>query len=212
MLCRNITRRLGPAMTIHHGATRNASQHQTPRISSPEAKVYVLTLHTDKAHHETMTRMRKQYFPPKLNHLEAHITMFHALPGSRLVDAIEPTLRDLCATTAPFDLAAVKPFRLSKGIAIAVPDNAGGSEAKQLHASLRDAWKPFLSAQDDSKLAAHYTIMNKVHEEEEVQRAFEEVRKEWQPCQGRALGMSLFLYKRGKWIHSRDYDFALSTK
>ncbi|GAB7350456.1 hypothetical protein MBLNU459_g1059t1 [Dothideomycetes sp. NU459] len=193
-----------------HGPTtrgRSPSPSHVPQTASPEASVYVLTLLTDAKHHQTLTSMRKRYFPPRLNKLDAHITLFHALPGSKLDEAIKPTLRDVSQKTPPFSILAAKPFRLNKGIAIGIPKSQGGDDARKVHAQLKEAWVDFLSQQDAGGFAAHYTIMNKVDDQKEVQRAFEEVDGQWTGCQGTVQGLSLFRYDTGHWVHAENFHF-----
>jgi len=190
---------------------RSTSPHYTPKTASEEDNVYVLTILTDAKHHETMTKWRRQYFPPRLNRLEAHLTLFHALPGSKLEEAIKPVLAEVCASTSPFPVLAAKPFRLNKGIAIGVPKTRGGEDARKVHRELQEAWKEFLSRQDAGGFAAHYTIMNKMDDESAVQKAFSEVESQWNGCHGRAEGLSLFLYERGNWVHVEDFRFSAAA-
>lgn len=186
---------------------RAPSPSHVPQTASPESSVYVLTLLTDTKHHQTLTDTRKRYFPARLNKLDAHITLFHALPGSKLEEHIRPTLRDITKNEAPFPILAAKPFRLSKGIAIGVPKSQGGDDARRVHAQLKGPWMDFLSQQDAGGFAAHYTIMNKVDDQKEVQRAFEVVEEQWKACKGTVQGLSLFRYDRGHWIHAEDFKF-----
>jgi 2'-5' RNA ligase len=189
---------------------RAPSPSHIPKTSSAEEAVYVLTLLTDAKHHRILTETRKKYFPPRLNKLDAHITLFHALPGSLLEESIKPTLREVSSKTRQFHLLAAKPFRLNKGIAIGLPKSSGGDEARQVHQQLKAAWRHVLSQQDAGGFAAHYTIMNKVDDESEVQEAFEQVQDEWKACHGTVLGLSLFKYDRGRWVHDEDFKFAAS--
>lgn len=186
---------------------RSTSPHYTPKTASPEKNVYVLTLLTDQKHHQTLTKMRKQYFPPRLNRLDAHLTLFHALPGSELETAIRPKLSEIAQSTSPFSILAATPFRLNKGIAIGLPKAKGGDDARNVHTQLKGAWKDFLSRQDSGGFAAHYTIMNKMDDESAVQNAFDEVEANWKGCHGTAEGLSLFLYDRGNWVHMEDFRF-----
>lgn len=196
----------------NHRHKRTPSPSHVPKTSSTEDSVYVLTLLTDAQHHRILTETRKKYFPPRLNRLEAHITLFHALPGSLLDESIKPTLKDVASKTNQFHLLAATPFRLNKGIAIGLPKSQGGDDARQVHGQLKGAWREFLSSQDAGGFAAHYTIMNKVDNEKDVQRAFEEVQQEWKGCHGTVLGLSLFKYERGNWIHEEDFKFAANQQ
>ena len=67
--------------------------------------------------------------------------------------------------------------------------------ARGIHVVLRGKCEGFLSAQNKS-FKAHYTIQNKVGEEE-AERTMEEVRGVFEGSRGRVDGLSLFRYKRG---------------
>lgn len=187
---------------------RAPSPHYTPRTTRPESAVYVLTLLTSAAHHRTLTNLRKRYFPAHLNKLDAHITLFHALPGSKLSSSIIPTLEGLAHSTSPFRLNPTTPFRLRKGVGVSIPNDQGGQEARDVHAKLQEAWKGFLSEQDAGGFRAHYTVMNKEDDESKVADAMREVESTWRGCEGVVEGLSLFLYDRGRWVWERDFEFA----
>ncbi|KAK8876835.1 hypothetical protein PGQ11_001781 [Apiospora arundinis] len=88
-----------------------------------EEQVYVLTLLTDPAHERAMSALRRRWFPAhRLKVANAHMTLFHALPG-RLLDTIK---RDLAATATSmegFEIEAGRGdvFRMGwKGVAVHV--------------------------------------------------------------------------------------------
>lgn len=230
----------GPAIKIQHPApstsapkvSQNTFRPTDPKVTRPkrapspshipktsskdshgeqaEEVVYVLTLLTDQAHHTRMTEMRTKYFPPRLNKLDAHLTLFHALPASRLESSILPTLAKTAADTAPFEVHATRPFRLKKGIAIAVPKTRGGAEAQEVHRRLQEVWarEGWLSDQDAQQgMQSHYTLMNKEDSEEVVAEAFEEVRGSWKADVGVAEGLGLWRYDRGWWRWERKFSF-----
>jgi len=195
----------------------NAQQHHHKRTSSPshipktsqQEPVYVLTLLTDDAHQKRMTALRKNYFPPKLNKLGAHLTLFHALPESKLESTIIPTIKRVSAEWQPFSVNAAKPFRMKKGIAISVPKNQGGDLAQKVHGALLGAWEGegWLSEQDAGGMRAHYTIMNKVDDEGEVADAMEEVSGSWKGDRGTVVGLGLWRYERGYWKWVEAFEF-----
>lgn len=151
--------------------------------------------------------MRKKYFPPKLNKLDAHLTLFHALPGSKLEDEILPALQEVADSTSKFQLLASSPFKLRKGIAIGVPKSHGGDDARNVHTQLKSRWHDFLSDQDAGGFAAHYTIMNKVDDSKQVDQAFQDVEDQWRPCRGTVEGLSLWRYDRGYWQWQQNFGF-----
>ena len=42
---------------------------------------FILTLQLDAESFARFNALRQQYFPPSRNYLEAHLTLFHALPA-----------------------------------------------------------------------------------------------------------------------------------
>lgn len=195
-------------------ATRRApSPSQQPKRESENEAVYILTLMTDQAHHERMTALRKRYFPPKLNKLDAHLTLFHALPESKLEGSIIPTIQHVASQTTPFSVTAKTPGQLGKhGIGIFVPRNSGGDQVREVHSALQESWKRdgWLSTQDSGGMKAHYTIMNKVDDESEVQKAFGEVKKAFRADEGLAEGLGLWRYDRGWWRWVQGFYFRSS--
>ncbi len=177
---------------------------QTPRTSSPEKAVYILTLTTTPSLHDSINALRKKYFPPQLNRTPAHLTLFHALPHSRL-DSIISTLETLGASTAPFTINTSAPFRMRRGVGVNV--GVGADRAKRVHKELRDAWLEFLSEQDSGGWKPHWTVQNKVDSEEEAAGAYEEIRGDFKGAEGRATGMGLWRYERGRWVFEREFGF-----
>lgn len=193
------------------GRKRTPSPSHIPRTGSGDGEedVYVLTLLTDKPHHLRMTDLRKKYFPKKINKLAAHLTLFHALPRSKIESSIVPTIQDVISHTSPFKIHATSPFHLKKGFAISIASQNGGRQAKAVHAELQDVWKKegWLSEQDAGGCRVHYTLMNKVDHELEVQEAFEELKREWKDDWGIAEGLALWRYDRGWWRWERGFNF-----
>ncbi|PIA94318.1 hypothetical protein CB0940_08433 [Cercospora beticola] len=188
---------------------RRPSPSHIPQTGNEEQNVYVLTLLTDKPLHERMTDLRKRYFPKKINKLAAHLTLFHALPESKLESKIIHTLLEVTKTTSPFRVEATEPFRLKKGFAISVSNQHGGNQAKSIHRQLQQAWKGegWLSQQDAGGCRVHYTLMNKVDDEGEVQNALDELKSFWKGDGGKAEGLALWRYDRGFWRWERKFSF-----
>ncbi|KAK0287628.1 hypothetical protein LTR35_004103 [Friedmanniomyces endolithicus] len=189
--------------------TPSPSRYRPHGVAQDDA-VYIVTLLTDQPHHDRMTRLRTRYFPKRINKLDAHLTLFHALPGSKLESSVIPVLQDVAQHTVPFRLLATKPFRLKHGIALSVAKNEGARQAQEVHRALLEPWlkQGFLSEQDRGGCNVHYTIMNKVDDELEVAKALEEVRESFKPDNGTAEGLGLWRYDRGWWRWERRFDFA----
>ncbi|KAF4554868.1 Hypothetical protein D9617_3g019370 [Elsinoe fawcettii] len=185
---------------------RERSPTHQPKTNIEDEQMYILTLLTDSNMHQNMTGLRKKYFPPKLNHLGGHVTLFHALPESKLESDIIPALKELALKTKKFELGATTPFKLKKGIAIGMPKDHGGSASRDVHTTLVRKWSDFLSQQDFG-FQAHFTIMNKVDDEKEIDQAFHDVKDGWQPCFGTAEGLSLYRYSPKGWHWQNNFDF-----
>ena len=178
-----------------------------PNTSSASEETYILALHTDSSHHKALTTLRNQYFPPKLNKLAAHIALFRALPGSRL----EQIVSDIAAATSPIEPFAIttgKPFRLAHGVGIEALTTPPAA-AKDIYLELKDKWQDFLSRQDLGSFKAHYSIQNKVEDEEKVKECLEGVKKDFHGSQGTVDGLVLYRYDRGWWRKERDFPFGI---
>lgn len=196
---------------------RTPSPSHIPKTTSQDETVYVVTLLTDKPHHDTMTELRNQYFPKAINKLAAHLTLFHALPGSKLEDSIIPVLEQVASRTTAFRINATKAFRLKRGIAISVEELGLGTgsssniqqRGKQVHHQLQSLWKEesFLSDQDAGGCRLHYTIMNKVDDEALIAKALKEIRETWKGHVGMVEGLGLWRYDRGSWRWQRKFAF-----
>ena len=163
---------------------------------------YILTLHTDVAHHKEMTALRNQHFPKHINKLEAHIALFRALPGSEL-ERIEFDIAKLAFNHERFQINTSQPFRLGKGVGIGV--NPG--PAKGIYEELRSKWEPFLSKQDLS-FKAHYTMQNKVEDQKAVDETLDKLQKEFKGSKGVVEGLMLYRYDKGYWRREKEFMFA----
>lgn len=161
------------------------SSYQQPNVKEEDddQPSYVLVLSTDSDHHKSMNSLRSTYFPAAINKIGAHLTLFHALPSSKLHNDIIPALKDMVDRTAPYRIKATRPFQMTKGVGIAVADDIdfprdgdnSRNMTKELHAHLRGLWKTWLSDQDSANLKLHYTVMNKVDDQGTRERAFNEL-------------------------------------
>ncbi|KAI0161874.1 hypothetical protein GGR52DRAFT_586131 [Hypoxylon sp. FL1284] len=166
--------------TASIGTTGQAgSRREThrPKTHSPETNetYYVLTLQTDPAHHRAMCALRARHFPPALLRVAAHISLFHALPGSSLPEVRAHVAASASQTPRFAIRAAGPPLRLGRrGVGVRVD---GLAPAAALVAGVQEAWGGMLSAQDRSAFRGHYTVTNKEDDPEKVERCFEDVRR-----------------------------------
>ncbi|KAF2830578.1 hypothetical protein CC86DRAFT_391462 [Ophiobolus disseminans] len=181
------------------------AEHE-PNTGGSEDHVYVLTLKLEDSLADPMNKIRDQYFPRRLNRTGAHLTLFHALPHSQ-IEQLNNGLSQLASSTKPFQVTTGGPFRMRLGVGVNV--DAGYQNMKDVHSELKSQWMPFLSEQDQGRFRPHWTVMNKVNEEEEVEHALSAVRKELSQStkEGQAIGLELWKYDRGNWIFASEYAF-----
>ena len=152
----------------------------------------VVTLVLDAASQERFDALRREHFPPERNHLAAHVTLFHALPGDRL----ESVVADLRAAAGrePFPVAVLGLRLLGRGVAY----DLAAAELSELHARLAARWQPWLTAQDRQRLAPHVTVQNKV-EPATARRLHAQLSADFRSVDVTAVGLALWRYEGGPW-------------
>ena len=161
----------------------------------------ILTAQLPPDLHSWATGLRDEHFPPERNYLEAHVTLFHAIPAQ-----CEPEARSFLARLAG-EVAPV-PARLEGLMSL------GGGTALKLSSpdmlSLRDHiadhFHGMLTAQDQHRPRLHVTIQNKVSgkEAKALQAALAGT------IEHRAFqftGVDLFRYRGGPWEKVKGFDF-----
>ncbi|MCF6746575.1 2'-5' RNA ligase family protein [Blastococcus sp. KM273128] len=152
----------------------------------------VVTLLLDEEDQAGFDRLRAEHFPPERNWLQAHVTLFHALPGEHE----EHVRRDLLAAAdrAAFDVAVTGLRMLGRGVAY----DLRSAELGAVHAGLAARWDPWLTRQDRQRLTPHVTVQNKV--DPAVARALHaRLLAGFTPWSVRARGLGLWRYLGGPW-------------
>lgn len=160
----------------------------------------VLTLRLDRATQARFDRERSLLFPPGRTAVGAHVTLFHALPGS-LRNDIEREL-DRHRSLAPFSVAVTEPFPLGRGVAYGLRS----PELDELHGELQGRWRDALTPQDRQRFRAHVTVQNKVTPEL-ARETLVGLRAAYAPVEATALGLELWRYDGGPWTPLARYDF-----
>lgn len=191
-------------------------QHQS-HTGQEEEDHYILTLATDRGLHDAMTDIRAKHFPEKLNRIDAHLTLFQALPGSRLPE-IEETIAALCKDIAPFDIQVRNARKMNKGVLVDLSVWAV-KEIRRVHGRLREAWAKggWLSEQDlRLPLRPHYTVQNKADDSELVEESLHDVTAMLEHLKsgpksglgGSARGIDMWLYQKGgTWAKHQSHPF-----
>ena len=152
--------------------------------------------------HGWATRLRDAHFPADRNYLEAHVTLFHALPPS-----CESEVRQCLAQMAKEDppvpgrlFAGV--MKLGKGTALKLESQA----MIALWGELRDRFHGMLTPQDEHKPRLHVTVQNKVSLEE-AKALQAELGPQVSARDFTFKGLGLYAYKGGPWDHLASYSF-----
>ncbi|MCZ2850349.1 2'-5' RNA ligase family protein [Modestobacter sp. VKM Ac-2978] len=161
----------------------------------------IVTLLLDDDAQQRFDRLRAAHFPPERNHLDAHVTLFHALPGDH-VGEVRDGLRGT-ATRSPFDVAVSGVRFLGRGVAL----DLASSDLTALRKDLADAFDPWLTRQDRQWSRPHVTVQNKVAPE--VARALHaELTALFVPETVTARGLGLWRYLGGPWAAEAEFPFA----
>lgn len=153
----------------------------------------ILTLRFDPASEARFGAARERWFPPRLNVVPAHLTLFHHLPGEELA-AVGREIESLAATTPPFAARVAEVIPLGAGWAYRVRSE----RLDGLRARLATAFAPWLRRQDARGFRAHVTIQNKVSRATAAACA-DEIRAEFVPWEAEVTGLRLWAYCGGPW-------------
>ena len=147
------------------------------------------------------TGLRRAHFPPERNFLDAHVTLFHALPPSS-----EAELRDTCAALArqsgpvPARLEGV--MKLGKGTALRIESPA----MLALRDEIADRFHGMLTPQDKHRPRLHITIQNKVSIE--AAKALQiELTASFISRAFTFKGLALYVYRGGPWEPLKQWSF-----
>ncbi|MBL6078171.1 2'-5' RNA ligase family protein [Belnapia sp. T18] len=170
--------------------------------SSARPDPLILTLALDPGTQARFDRERRAHFPPERNHLAAHLTLFHHLPGEA-IDEIAARLAETSRCQPGLDLAVEDVWMMGRGVAYRL--RAPGLVT--LRAGLAAGWQDWLTPQDRQPLRPHVTIQNKVTAE--AARALHgNLRAAFTPFTARGTGLLLWHYRGGPWEAAGTFPFA----
>ena len=158
----------------------------------------ILTLSLDPASFARLDALRREHFPPERNQLDAHLTLFHALPGETL-EEIRANLAVLAGGTPPMPLRFTGLRSLGRGTAVVVES----PPLLALRAMLVSAWHSRLTPQDRQGFRPHVTIQNFVAPD--AARAL--VAQGLDSFEGTGTGMALWHYRGGPWEAVEEFAF-----
>ena len=153
----------------------------------------IVTAMLDEASQARFDGERARYFPAAINYLQAHVTLFHALPAGNC-----RAWRGLWRRCAG--------RRRRRGSRRAGCASLGAAwltrwicrEVVGVRATLAAAWRAWLTPQDRQGFRPHVTVQNKVAPD--LARALlAELQAEYAPWRGVVPGLALWRYEGGPW-------------
>jgi 2'-5' RNA ligase len=165
----------------------------------------ILTLVLDDASQALFDRARERWFPAHLNFIAAHVTMFHHLPGERLL-AIGERLAAACAAHAPAVVDVTGLRSLGRGVAYTLH----APEIEVLRSRLAALWRDCLTAQDRQPWRPHVTVQNKVSPSE-ARDLLARLSAEFVSFSATARGVALWRYCGGPWESEAMTLFSADT-
>ncbi|MEM6537585.1 MAG: 2'-5' RNA ligase family protein [Pseudomonadota bacterium] len=154
---------------------------------------FIVTLQFDDQTDAMLQDLRSTHFPPKLNKVPAHLTLFHQLAETeerRVFEAIGQAATE----TEAFLVSLTGPMPLGRGVAIRV--EADG--LLKLRARLAGAFERFLIGQDRQKFRPHVTIQNKTTKAR-ARGLLDHLTQTWKPISGVGEGLQIWRYEGGPW-------------
>lgn len=151
--------------------------------------------------HRWATRLRAAHYPPERNFLEAHVTLFHALPpGSE--DEVKDRLARLAAEHAPIAARLEGVMSLGTGTAL----HLTSPEMLALRSDLAAQFHGLLTLQDAHEPRLHVTIQNKVSSQaaRDLQRRLS---AQIEPRAFTFPGLALHRYRGGPWEFVKRWPF-----
>ena len=160
----------------------------------------ILTLKINEEAAAYFTDLRTQYFPAERNYLEAHLTLFHHLPGNE--HAVFEVVKTACPQQKPMTLQVSQVVTIGAGVAFKLECDA----LKKLHKNLQQQWQQWLTPQDKQALWPHITIQNKVDRQTALQTQ-QSLSLNFKPFEIQGLGLTLWEYLGGPWKLIETFDF-----
>lgn len=152
----------------------------------------IVTLQFDEWTATLFETARRTHFPPAINKIPAHLTLFHALPGAdetRILKAVAAA-----ANRPPFKVAVEGLMPLGRGTAYKI----GSETLATLRRGLAETFAEDLTRQDRERFRPHVTIQNKVTPE--IARAtLAALSADFAPFTATAEGLQLWWYRGGPW-------------
>ncbi|NNC48626.1 MAG: 2'-5' RNA ligase family protein [Sphingomonas sp.] len=161
----------------------------------------IVTAALERRVHDRLTGERKAHFPAERNFLDAHLTMFHALPPSCGAEAAS-LLKRITNDCKPPRARLAEVISLGRGVAYKVESD----DLRRIRDVIADHFHGMLTAQDSQGWRPHITIQNKV-KPFEAKALLDEKREAFEPQPLDIIGLSLHRYMDGPWEKLGSWRF-----
>lgn len=145
----------------------------------------------DAVSQQWFEEQRQQHFPPALNRIPAHLSLFHALPGD---DTTRHILQTSAAGCPAFPLHVDGVRSMGRGVMYTLT----APPLMRLHRTLADQFRTFLTPQDKQPLKPHVVVQNKV-EPAEAKALLAVLGAQFQPRTATAVSLDWWEYLGGPW-------------
>lgn len=166
----------------------------------------ILTAWLDDTSFEFFQTMRQRHFPPARNHIPAHLTLFHHLPGDG-IGWITQELQKVAQELAPFEGQVARLQFLGRGVAYDIDCPA----IERLRDDLSATFSQVLIPQDRQRIRPHVTIQNKVASAE-ARALFDGLSAEFRPFPLTIRGLLLWHYRGGPWDEAGRFPFGVPAQ
>lgn len=151
-----------------------------------------MTLQLDADSADFFEQQRLKHFPPAINHVGAHLTLFHKLPAGEFKTILK-IAGEACGNTSPFDMTVSGLMKLGRGVAYRIESE----RLLELRAALAERFRPWLIKQDRERFRPHVTIQNKVSPPQ-ASALYDHLSADFEPFTARAEGLQFWFYEGGR--------------
>ena len=145
--------------------------------------------------------LRREHYPPERNQVDAHVTLFHALPPS-CEDEVRELLAAAARERAPVPARLEGVMSLGPGTALRIQSPAMLALRRELAGRLHG----LLTGQDVHDPRLHVTVQNKVSQKE-AKALQHRLAAEVIPRDFRFAGLALHRYRGGPWEPLKRWSF-----
>ncbi|NHK28792.1 2'-5' RNA ligase family protein [Parvularcula flava] len=117
----------------------------------------IVTAQFDAQADDLFQRRRQEFFPPQLNFIPAHLTLFHNLPGDRESEVVKGIAAAI-EGQSPITAQVPELMSLGRGVAYRIVSD----DLKALRGRMIQRFDGMLVKQDRQGFRPHVTIQNKV--------------------------------------------------